>query len=550
VLCVKVCQHRFQRNHRPRPFGIDDRLFDSPVKIQDIYISEMDWESEDAELQRALALSLQENQKDSGRMASSGGGNNNNNNNLHYEESEEEALAKALAMSLEQSDTSATASQSSSHYLPPAGHTTGIPSPDHTTSTEPLTSSSSSSSPMYPIPPVNASILSLHVRKWFETASPISLESVHDLLWDPYITVPNDQRRWLAQSITFKSEIRTREAGATTSSSSSSSSSVGNSLSIMDHADLWGLIQAHGGPCGVLASVQAELLRLLLFGIPPLPNRNPNDEDSTLVSFLMTTWDRVQATQDTNGTNTATGDRNNKYFSPEALPACLALSLGIIVARVAYQPTASLGDDTSNPPTEETTRSSMTMGSSTVSSTANVTPTVQLIFPKQPTTNDDDSSDNDIQTHLEWKHLAPWNADDPTSPTGTGGMDSSDTSLNHYLVSYSISLNARTNPRPIDPTSTCSSIDELSQKEEDDQETLLAYAVATFLLETKLWQWYTRPGGVLWFVIALIQSRTAIKIKSDMDDPNSKLTSQFGHCSQELLNLLLTGQAGTYPSGL
>jgi hypothetical protein len=29
----------------------------------------------------------------------------------------------------------------------------------------------------------------------------------------------------------------------------------------------------------------------------------------------------------------------------------------------------------------------------------------------------------------------------------------------------------------------------------------------------------------------------------DMDDPTTTITSQFGHSSQELINLLLTGQA-------
>ena len=32
-------------------------------------------------------------------------------------------------------------------------------------------------------------------------------------------------------------------------------------------------------------------------------------------------------------------------------------------------------------------------------------------------------------------------------------------------------------------------------------------------------------------------------LRSDMDDPNTTITSQFGHSSQELINLLLTGQA-------
>ena len=35
-----------------------------------------------------------------------------------------------------------------------------------------------------------------------------------------------------------------------------------------------------------------------------------------------------------------------------------------------------------------------------------------------------------------------------------------------------------------------------------------------------------------------------------LDDLTAKLTSNFGHCSQELLNLLLTGQAGTWTQGV
>lgn len=78
------------------------------------------------------------------------------------------------------------------------------------------------------------------------------------------------------------------------------------------------------------------------------------------------------------------------------------------------------------------------------------------------------------------------------------------------------------------------------------REELLAQAVAEFLLETKLMEsWYHRQGGVLLFVLALVESRGVAHIQGDMDDPTAKLTSQFGHCSQELINLLLTGQAGT-----
>ena len=34
-------------------------------------------------------------------------------------------------------------------------------------------------------------------------------------------------------------------------------------------------------------------------------------------------------------------------------------------------------------------------------------------------------------------------------------------------------------------------------------------------------------------------------VKEDMDDPSAPLISQFGHCSQEMLNLLLAGAASS-----
>ena len=42
---------------------------------------------------------------------------------------------------------------------------------------------------------------------------------------------------------------------------------------------------------------------------------------------------------------------------------------------------------------------------------------------------------------------------------------------------------------------------------------------------------------------SLALSRGIPNVQGDMDDFTAKLTSNFGHCSQELINLLLTGQA-------
>mmetsp|Transcript_5506 Transcript_5506/g.8528 ORF Transcript_5506/g.8528 Transcript_5506/m.8528 type:complete len:460 (+) Transcript_5506:917-2296(+) len=56
---------------------------------------------------------------------------------------------------------------------------------------------------------------------------------------------------------------------------------------------------------------------------------------------------------------------------------------------------------------------------------------------------------------------------------------------------------------------------------------------------------YKAPGGVLLFVFSLIGTRGVDIIRSDMDDETSGLTGQFGHCTQELMNLLLSGLASS-----
>ena len=53
---------------------------------------------------------------------------------------------------------------------------------------------------------------------------------------------------------------------------------------------------------------------------------------------------------------------------------------------------------------------------------------------------------------------------------------------------------------------------------------------------------FTSPGGVMYLVMSLVESRGIDRIKNDFDDPNTTITAQFGHSSQELMNLLLTGQ--------
>jgi len=51
------------------------------------------------------------------------------------------------------------------------------------------------------------------------------------------------------------------------------------------------------------------------------------------------------------------------------------------------------------------------------------------------------------------------------------------------------------------------------------------------------------PLGVILFVYSLLLTRTLELLRSDMDDASQPLVARFGHCNQELVNLLLCGQA-------
>jgi len=58
---------------------------------------------------------------------------------------------------------------------------------------------------------------------------------------------------------------------------------------------------------------------------------------------------------------------------------------------------------------------------------------------------------------------------------------------------------------------------------------------------------FMKSGGVMLFMYSLMATRTIQQIKDDMDDigAGSGLTGQFGHCTQELMNLLISGVAAS-----
>ena len=74
-------------------------------------------------------------------------------------------------------------------------------------------------------------------------------------------TTDNDKSRWVGQGIDFRGD----DAETLQIPHGVEEGSGQINLLTKDHGP-WGLVQSHGGPCGILAAVQAELLRLLLFG--------------------------------------------------------------------------------------------------------------------------------------------------------------------------------------------------------------------------------------------------------------------------------------------
>mmetsp|Transcript_26172 Transcript_26172/g.61041 ORF Transcript_26172/g.61041 Transcript_26172/m.61041 type:complete len:536 (+) Transcript_26172:114-1721(+) len=70
-----------------------------------------------------------------------------------------------------------------------------------------------------------------------------------------------------------------------------------------------------------------------------------------------------------------------------------------------------------------------------------------------------------------------------------------------------------------------------------------AAALAHWLLEERVLEACACP--VMSFVCSLILTRGLSQLEDDMDDVMAPLVGRFGHCSQELVNLCLTGRAST-----
>jgi Domain of unknown function (DUF4205) len=487
--------------------------------------------------------------------------------------------------------------------------------------------------------------------------SPYTSESIvefHRIMWDPTLTTEADQQRWLRQGIdvqqinshpnplskqqqekgfvdTTKSSSMTENTNLTgkttttpagtlsvsgtnytppeTAKSQSHQTPEQNEMILLDELATshlpWGLVQEHGGPCGVLAAIQAELLRLLLF--------NPN------VNSLQC--------QNNNGSNT--GDN---LTSSQSIQAALAGAIAYILARSALTPSAVSSND-SQPTSIETVKENVNVPQTpnedidkdinpNVNENINSTPiqpvgTVKIILPNH--------SINSITNNaLDWDDLQPWLSGD------VNARHASTSSLSN-LQTYSIRSGKNIASATIkesrnDDSSTCNVVDDdlennndcdndmddasstakrqkvtsrnrISQQlqtqsmeasytkngvknlkyeetvsnddgdddDNDDNSPLqiqiqaLANSVQQFLLSPlhaynktcssaigriRPLDYFRHNGGVLLLVMSIAATRGISVVREEFDDVTGcRLTSNFGHCSQELINIFLTGQA-------
>ena len=286
----------------------------------------------------------------------------------------------------------------------------------------------------------------------------------HSTMWDSRLTTDNDKDRWVGQGI----DVRHDEAYSGTRVTDGTRLAVIGS----DHLP-WGLTQAHGGPCGVMAAVQAEMLCLLLF--------SPGAQMSYYPASILSDHVNDEVASMSWG------------IEPQRIRQALAMAMAIIVARASLMPNVSNGEEPNQ--------------------------VAKIVLPL--------NYQSEEFTGLTWNDLEPWSS-------SVGNVKSDKFAVHTIPIAMDVTAKRqRVNVRTSSPVPAPRS----------DRIIALANTISSFLQEPHVLNCFTKPGGVVLLLMSLVASRGASAIIRDMDDDTSKLTSQFGHCSQELINLLLTGQA-------
>mmetsp|Transcript_31466 Transcript_31466/g.66182 ORF Transcript_31466/g.66182 Transcript_31466/m.66182 type:complete len:946 (+) Transcript_31466:135-2972(+) len=327
---------------------------------------------------------------------------------------------------------------------------------------------------------------------------------------------------------------------------------------------LWGLTQKHGGPCGILAAIQAEMIRILLFGrkgggeglyFPFCPLSNANNYKETEEVSPITYCEVKEA---------------------------MAMAIGMILARAAFAPCAAsspfLSNNVDSSPLSHVTNSvQLVLPDSDTSSTttmswiqemlSNGSPSSSLsLLESSSTTTAATSNPSSSGLKVHSISITHDNNGDSATTAATAAAAaaaamanndknneaspemkrprSGSNSINNKGVSFSFDNNESNTTTPLSPEQT--------------KLTAMATCVKNFLLaeeegggennnnskrQKQPLELFQGPRGVMYLVMSLVETRGIDRIRQDMDDPNTTITSQFGHSSQELMNLLLTGQA-------
>jgi hypothetical protein len=367
-------------------------------------------------------------------------------------------------------------------------------------------------------------------------------------MWDDNISTINDKERWIYECITTSSstasEGKEENDGGnngdvemkTEDDNNNTSTTI---LDVFTSQQNWGLTQRHGGPCGVLAAIQAEMIRVLLWGVRLNNSSSNNNCRHFDYPYSPTTG--------------CDNKLDQKPPTQSEVGEAMAMAIAMILARATVIPAAS---------SEKRSESC----------------TVRLVFPA--------SDDDNIITHNtqpdatvgegeETKvQRSPWIEEMLNSSTSNTAASKKSSSglLMHSITASLLATTSTTNtnddfnrpetkrPRKKEVSFSDDSyqnhhyIQPVALTPQQIKITNLANAVTNYLLglttnesekttPSKPLDFFRGPGGVMYFVMSLVESRGIERIKADMDDPNTTITSQFGHSSQELMNLLLTGHA-------
>lgn len=298
--------------------------------------------------------------------------------------------------------------------------------------------------------------------------------------------------------------------------------------------ELWGLIQKQGGPCGVLAAVQAEMIRIVLFGRAKRSIYRKSSSGSSREEMYITK-DRKNGyylyyPHELSSSESSSNDDNNDHIPPPITEReaneVMAMAIGMILAR------AALYSSTNTP---------KSVSSSAPTSSAS---TVKLILPTNIITSTNNDCEDESMVSIDFS-----SSSNLTSNAVNG--------LTVHVISQLTNSQDRYNyfegddyyTDQVDDAMKVATLVKLTPGQRDLNS--LAMLVADFLLTNRqgslrsstIIDYFQRPGGVMYLVMSLVTTRGIDRIRDDMDDPNATITSQFGHTSQELMNLLLTGQA-------